>query len=121
MDSWKLVVKVSKKVNWDAIQTILYMGQHLYPNNYIYLTCIHPHLEYAAQLWDPYNRKDIELLESVKFRSLHVKCVSSVGTWTIRTCCTAYIDFHLPLPCSCFSFVIDRSTTGGRSYYRLRG
>ena len=22
---------------------------------------------------------------------------------------------------SCFSFVIDRSTTGGRSYYRLRG
>ena len=32
----------------------------------IYLTCIRPHLEYAAQLWDPYNKKDIELLESVQ-------------------------------------------------------
>ena len=50
----------SKKINWDAIQTILY----IYPDNY--LTCIRPHLEYAAQLWDPYNKKDIELLESVQ-------------------------------------------------------
>ena len=32
----------------------------------IYLTCIRPHLEYTAQLWDPYNKKDIELLESVQ-------------------------------------------------------
>ena len=32
----------------------------------IYLTCIRPHLEYAAQLWDPYNKKYIELLESVQ-------------------------------------------------------
>ena len=32
----------------------------------IYLTCIRPHLEYAAQLWDPYNKKDIELLKSVQ-------------------------------------------------------
>ena len=32
----------------------------------VYLTCIRPHLEYAAQLWDPCNKKDIEALESVQ-------------------------------------------------------
>ena len=32
----------------------------------IYLTCIRPHLEYATHLWDPYNKKYIELLESVQ-------------------------------------------------------
>ena len=31
----------------------------------VYLTCIRPHLEYAAQLWDPCNKKDIEPLGSV--------------------------------------------------------
>ena len=32
----------------------------------VYSTCIHPHLEYSSQLWDPYNKKDAELLESVQ-------------------------------------------------------
>ena len=32
----------------------------------VYLTCIRPHMEYAAQLWDPCNKKDIEALESVQ-------------------------------------------------------
>ena len=32
----------------------------------VYSTCIRPHLEYASQLWDPYNKKDAELLESVQ-------------------------------------------------------
>ena len=30
------------------------------------MTCIRPHLEYAAQLWDPCNKKDIEALGSVQ-------------------------------------------------------
>ena len=32
----------------------------------IYITCICPHLEYAAQLWDPHVKRDIQLLESVQ-------------------------------------------------------
>ena len=32
----------------------------------VYLTCIRPHMEYAAQLWDPCNKKDIEALKSVQ-------------------------------------------------------
>ena len=32
----------------------------------IYITCIRPHLEYAAQLWDPHVKRDIQLLESVQ-------------------------------------------------------
>ena len=32
----------------------------------VYSTCIRPHLEYASQLWDPYNKKDAEFLESVQ-------------------------------------------------------
>ena len=31
-----------------------------------HMTCIRPHLEYAAQLWDPCNKKDIEAIESVQ-------------------------------------------------------
>ena len=38
----------------------------------IYITCSCPHLEYAAQLWDPHVKRDIQMLESVQ--SLHVKC-----------------------------------------------
>ena len=32
----------------------------------IYITCIRPHLEYAAQLWDPHVKRDIQMLESVQ-------------------------------------------------------
>ena len=32
----------------------------------IYITYIRPHLEYAAQLWDPHIKRDIQLLESVQ-------------------------------------------------------
>ena len=32
----------------------------------VYITCIRPHLDYAAQLWDPHNKRDIEALESVQ-------------------------------------------------------
>ena len=32
----------------------------------VYTTCIRPHLEYASQLWDPYNKKYAELVESVQ-------------------------------------------------------
>ena len=32
----------------------------------LYLSLVHPHLEYAAQLWDPYAQRDIYKLESVQ-------------------------------------------------------
>ena len=32
----------------------------------VHMACIRPHSEYAAQLWDPCNKKDNEALESVK-------------------------------------------------------
>ena len=32
----------------------------------IYITCICPHLEYAAQLWDPHVKRDVQMLESVQ-------------------------------------------------------
>ena len=52
----------SKKVNWDTSTLIT-----------IYLTYIRRHLEYAAQLWDLYNKKDIELLDSVQ-KFAYIKC-----------------------------------------------
>ena len=30
------------------------------------VSLVHPHLEYADQIWDPYTAKDCELLESVQ-------------------------------------------------------
>ena len=32
----------------------------------LYLSLVRPHLEYAAQLWDPYIQNDIDKLESVQ-------------------------------------------------------
>ena len=32
----------------------------------LYLTCIHPHLEYACTLWDPYTCKETHMIESVQ-------------------------------------------------------
>ena len=32
----------------------------------LYLSLVHPHLEYACQLWDPYTQNDINKLESVQ-------------------------------------------------------
>ena len=40
----------------------------------LYLTCVHPHLEYASQLWDPYTTKDISLLESVQKFAMKILC-----------------------------------------------
>ena len=38
----------------------------LYSEVPLYITCIRPHLEYAAQLWDPHVKRDIQMLESVQ-------------------------------------------------------
>ena len=40
----------------------------------LYLTCVHPNLEYASQLWDPYTVNDINLLESVQKFAMRVCC-----------------------------------------------
>ena len=38
----------------------------------LYVSNIRPHLRYAHQAWDPYLKKDIEMLESVQKFSLQV-------------------------------------------------
>ena len=40
----------------------------------LYLTCVHPHLECASRLWDPYTTKDINLLESAQKFAMKVCC-----------------------------------------------
>lgn len=37
--------------------------------NIIYKTYMRPHLEYCAQAWNPYFRKDIEQIEGVQRRA----------------------------------------------------
>ena len=59
-----------------------------------YITYIHPHLEYAAQLWDPHVKRDIQVLESVLTFACKV-CLK---------CCDMDYDnmlhcFDLPLLC----------------------
>ena len=38
----------------------------------LYVSNIRPHLEYMCQAWDPYLKKDIEMLESVQKFALQV-------------------------------------------------
>ena len=38
----------------------------------LYVCNIRPHLEYACQVWDPYLKRDIDLLESVQKFALRV-------------------------------------------------
>ena len=38
----------------------------------LYVSNIRPHLEYACQVWDPYQQKGIDLLESVQKFALHI-------------------------------------------------
>jgi hypothetical protein len=47
--------------------------RHIYGNSssetlagQLFLNLVRPHLEYAAQLWDPYIQSDIDKLESVQ-------------------------------------------------------
>ena len=46
----------------------------------VYITCIRPHLEYAAQLWDPYKKKDMDNLESVQ----KFACKVCLKTWDMN-------------------------------------
>ena len=42
------------------------------PSLKLYKTLVQPHLEYAAQVWDPYMTKDIAKLENVQKLALKV-------------------------------------------------
>ena len=57
-----------KKANWNDVQAILLLGnwENTSVLQSIYITCVHPHLEYAAQLWDLHIKRDIQMLESVQ-------------------------------------------------------
>ena len=55
-----------KKANWNDVQAILLLGKNTSVLQSICITCIHSHLEYAAQLWDTHVKRDIQMLESVQ-------------------------------------------------------
>jgi len=57
----------------------------------IYLTCIHPHLEYVCQLWDPNTTKGVQSLESVQ--KLLARFVY-YGIWTMKAIYNSWIS-HL--------------------------
>ncbi len=44
----------------------------------LYLSCIRPNVEYAAELWDPYLVKDIDSLEKVQKSAAKICC----RTWS---------------------------------------
>ena len=76
-----LAVMVTSKLSWsDHIEQICTKARRLVGMLYrqfycwadtttlltLYLTCIHPHLEYACTLWDPYTCKETHMIESVQ-------------------------------------------------------
>ena len=61
----QLCSKASRKANWNDVQAILLLGKYICSSIHIH-NVYRPHLEYAAQLWDPHIKRDIQMSESVQ-------------------------------------------------------
>ena len=81
----------------------------------IYSTCIHPHLEYALQLWNPCNKKDAELLESVQ----KLACKVCLKCWDMDYQNMLHCYIPLSVRCSYLKIITMFNIVNGHSFFHL--